>query len=134
MYGPMTEDQHESALERAAAQRVADVVFVLPVKPMAAIEAELPTLMQAEFSEKTYEWLKELYASQSDPTVAKRVGRAAVERGGVPAMQGLYYGYGAALMLAAEELELPSGDYRLLKGYYLMMLERYWDGLGGWSA
>ena len=77
MYGPMTEDQHESALERAAAQRVADVVFVLPVKPMAAIEAELPTLMQAEFAEKTYEWLKELYASQSDPAVAARVGRAA---------------------------------------------------------
>ena len=36
--------------------------------------------------------------------------------------------------MAATEVDLTPGDYRLLKGYYQMMLERYWDGLGGWSA
>ena len=101
---------------------------------MAEIKAQMTTPVQEGFSEKTYEWLKELYASQSDPVVAKRVGRAAAQCGGMPAMHSLYYGYGAALTMAAVDLDLTSSDYRLLKGHYLMMLARYWDGLGGWRA
>ena len=97
---------------------------------------ELSLIAWAEVDESiNYHGMKKMLACGMDSTVVRDFGERVHARGGLQAMQGVYYTFLFAVSKMCFDMGLTEEQFMYVKDEVIMPIDQiHWDGVGDWQA
>tara|TARA_B100001057_G_scaffold494830_1_gene592253 strand:- start:200 stop:1171 length:972 start_codon:yes stop_codon:yes gene_type:complete len=88
----------------------------------------------AEYGKYAHNLLKAVFESKHDPEAVKNAGRVMLEKGGLQSMKGNYYNYAVVVGNLCQNNDVCEQRYKKWWNDARVVINKAWDGLGGWIA
>jgi hypothetical protein len=88
----------------------------------------------AEYGEYAHDLLKAVFESKHDSATVKNAGRVMFQKGGMQSMQCNFYNYAVVIGNMCQNNDVCEARYKKWWADARVVINKAWDGIGGWMA